>query len=156
MKKRAFTLVEIMIVVAIIGLLAAIAIPAFMRARTTSQQKGCLNNLRQIEAAKDQYALDYGLTNYAYIGLNEGGTTIDDVVGFSKLVAEKTEALIKTYPICPASTNIKYTPTAERAATDYLLNNVGYNAMCNKLSNAVPYAHNLDLDSEPNKPSSEP
>ncbi len=57
MSKKGFTLVEIMIVVAIIGLLAAIAIPSFMKARTTSQQKACINNLRQIEAGKEQWAL---------------------------------------------------------------------------------------------------
>ena len=55
--KQGFTLVEIMIVVAIIGLLAAIAIPSFMKARTQSQQNACINNLRQIEAGKEQWAL---------------------------------------------------------------------------------------------------
>ena len=53
-----FTLVEIMIVVAIIGLLAAIAIPNFVRARTTSQQNACINNLRQIDGAIQQWALE--------------------------------------------------------------------------------------------------
>ena len=57
-KKHGFTLVEIMIVVAIIGLLAAIAIPNFVRARTTSQQNACINNLRQIDGAKQQWALE--------------------------------------------------------------------------------------------------
>jgi prepilin-type N-terminal cleavage/methylation domain-containing protein len=57
MKRSGFTLVEIMIVVAIIGLLAAIAIPSFMKARTTSQQNACINNLRQIESGKEQWAL---------------------------------------------------------------------------------------------------
>ena len=57
-KKSGFTLVEIMIVVAIIGLLAAIAIPNFARARTTSQQNSCINNLRQIDGAKQTYYAD--------------------------------------------------------------------------------------------------
>src|SRR6185369_8534756 len=49
---------EIMIVVAIIGLLAAIAIPNFVRARTTSQMNACINNLRQVDGAKQQWALE--------------------------------------------------------------------------------------------------
>ena len=53
-----FTLVEIMIVVAIIGLLAAIAIPNFVRARTQSQKNACINNLRQIDGAVQQWALE--------------------------------------------------------------------------------------------------
>jgi len=56
-----FTLVEIMIVVAIIGLLAAIAIPSFVHARATSQATACINNLRQIEAAVQQVAIENGL-----------------------------------------------------------------------------------------------
>ena len=57
-KKSGFTLVEIMIVVAIIGLLAAIAIPNFVKARTTSQQNACINNLRLIDSSKQQWALE--------------------------------------------------------------------------------------------------
>ena len=53
-----FTLVEIMIVVAIIGLLAAIAVPNFAQARTNSRRNACINNLRLIDAAKEQYAIE--------------------------------------------------------------------------------------------------
>jgi prepilin-type N-terminal cleavage/methylation domain-containing protein len=56
--QKGFTLIEIMIVVAIIGLLAAIAIPSFVHARTSSQQNACINNLRQIDGAKQNWALD--------------------------------------------------------------------------------------------------
>src|SRR5689334_3120022 len=80
--KSGFTLVEIMIVVAIIGLLAAIAIPNFVKARTTSQQNACINNLRQFDGAVQQWALEnkkdssaaYTLTSIQpYIKLTSAG-----------------------------------------------------------------------------------
>jgi type IV pilus assembly protein PilA len=60
--KKGFTLVEIMIVVVIIGLLAAMAIPAFQKVRETSQEKALLNNLRQLASGADQYFLENGVT----------------------------------------------------------------------------------------------
>ena len=63
MKKSGFTLVEIMIVVAIIGLLAAIAIPSFVKARNTSQQNACINNLRQIDSGKEQGTMAHNLSD---------------------------------------------------------------------------------------------
>ena len=70
-KKAGFTLVEIMIVVAIIGLLAAIAIPNFVRARTQSQMNACINNLRQMDGAVQQYALENKLSSSATYALND-------------------------------------------------------------------------------------
>jgi prepilin-type N-terminal cleavage/methylation domain-containing protein len=107
-----FTLVEIMIVVAIIGLLAAIAIPNFVRARTTSQKNACINNLRQIDGAKQQWALENKKTSSA----SPASTSLMPYLG---------RGSTGSWPTCPASGsytigNISTPPTCSLSAAPNL------------------------------------
>src|SRR5277367_4949287 len=106
-KNSAFTLVEIMIVVMIIGLLAAIAIPSFVRARTTSQMDACINNLRLIDAAKQQWALECH------------GTSLS-VPAASDLQPYLGRGASGELPLCPADSQRRPTFT-----TSYNIRNVG-------------------------------
>ena len=83
-KNSGFTLVEIMIVVVIIGLLSAMAIPAFTKVREQSREKAIINNLRQIAAAGQQYILENGSTQVT-MGALEGTyfSTLAPVAGES-------------------------------------------------------------------------
>src|SRR5438046_9955690 len=73
---KGFTLVEIMIVVVIIGLLAAMAIPAFNKVREASRQKAITNNLRQVSAAAQQYMLENGVSQVVYTDIVDTGTQL--------------------------------------------------------------------------------
>lgn len=86
--KKGFTLVEIMIVVVIIGLLAAMAIPAFQKVRKTSQDKTIVNNLRQLNAAAQQYFLEQGVTSVA--STNLVGTDTDKYIKSIQTVRGET------------------------------------------------------------------
>ena len=70
-RRGGFTLVEIMIVVAIIALLAAIAVPGFLRARKRSQASRILNDLRMIDAAVDQYAIETNRSTNCTVGVTD-------------------------------------------------------------------------------------
>ena len=100
-RKSGFTLVEIMIVVAIIGLLAAIAIPNFIKARESSQKSACIANMKQIEGAKATWALEQRK-------VNADVPVTADLFGAS--------AYIRVAPSCP-SANAGYTLTAVSVLT---------------------------------------
>lgn len=105
-KNKGFTLVEIMIVVLIIGILLAIAVPNFVRARERSRARTCVGNLKQIDSGKEQYAMENRL--------NEG-----DAVDGAALWGDGTTAgdFIKKPPACPSGGN-------------YTVGNVGEDPVC--------------------------
>jgi type IV pilus assembly protein PilA len=85
---KGFTLVEIMIVVVIIGLLAAMAIPAFQKVRQASQDKAVLNNARQLSAAADQYYLEYGGSS----------VSVGNLIGATNYVKALNTVASESYP----------------------------------------------------------
>ena len=88
-KNKGFTLVEIMIVVVIIGLLASMAIPAFQKVRTNSQDKAVLNNARQLSAASDQYYLENGVSS----------VILSDLLGPTSYIKSLNSVALETYPV---------------------------------------------------------
>ncbi len=110
--QQGFTLVEIMIVVLIIGILLAIAVPNFVRAREQSRAKSCSANLKQIESATQQWAIDQ----------KKSGTdavTIANLAGPGLYINGPV-----TGPVCPSSgaytlTDVSTAPTCGATSTAY-------------------------------------
>jgi prepilin-type N-terminal cleavage/methylation domain-containing protein len=101
MKKmqQGFTLVEIMIVVAIIGLLAAIAIPSFMKSRQASRTSTCINNLRQLDGAKEQCAMEKNLAESAAVSSTDLDSFIKGQTTAVKCPSDFTKSFDTSYTI---------------------------------------------------------
>lgn len=108
-RSRGFTLVEIMIVILIIAILVSIAVPTFMRVRSSSRRSSCMSNLRSIDSRKEQLAMEARL---------EDG----DTVTWAQLVP----AYLKSQPTCPGGGTydigvVGATPTCTDTANGHVI-----------------------------------
>lgn len=111
MRRKAFTLVEIMIVVLIIGILLAIAIPNFLQSRSRANARSCIANLKQIDAAKEIFAQDQRLAN---------GSTVQMSDLWPTYIRRSTQ------PLCPAGGT-------------YTIGTIGQNPTCDFVDTVVPH-----------------
>jgi len=119
--KKGFTLVEIMIVVAIIGILIAIAVPGFLRARENSRGQACQENLTKIDSAKEQWAIEFKVSN--------GTATPSDF--FTNDAYFGANGYVKKTPLCPSSGT-------------YTANNIGTDPTCSIGTTNAPFiAHTM-------------
>jgi prepilin-type N-terminal cleavage/methylation domain-containing protein len=107
-RSKGFTLVEIMIVVLIIGILMAIAVPNFINARESSRKSSCIANLKQMDSGKEQWAMD----NKA-------------AAGASVAMTDLTPTYLKSTPTCPSGGT-------------YTVGNIGTNPTCSTSGHALP------------------
>ena len=105
--RKGFTLIEILIVVLIIGILLAIAIPNFVKARATSRTKACISNMRMIDSAKQQWAMDN----------NQPGTAVPAVADVLNYISSAA------MPTCP------------EGATPYTVTSVDTKTVCPNVGN---------------------
>ena len=101
-KRSGFTLLEIMIVVLVIGVLLAVAVPNFLTSRARSRQRTCVSNLRQLNSAKEQFAMENNLGN-------------GDLV----TSADLAPTYIKVYPYCPEGGVYTLGPIGDFPACSY-------------------------------------
>lgn len=121
--KKGFTLVEIMIVVAIIGILIAIAVPGFLRARENSRGRACQENLTKIDGAKEQWALELKHSNDTPISDDAAFLGDDNIFG--------TNGYVKKEPTCPSGGS-------------YTINNIGTDPTCSIGTTNSPFvAHEM-------------
>ena len=107
-RKQGFTLLEIMIVVMILGVLMSIAVPNFVESRTRSRASACINSLKQIDSAKEQWAMDFK---------KDSGATV--------LNTDLAPTYIKEFPTCPAGGT-------------YTVNVIGTNPTCSYAAHVLP------------------
>lgn len=116
--KKGFTLIEIMIVVAIIAILASIAIPNFIAYRQTSQENACKANMKAINNACEAYVVKHGSAT----------TTLSDLTDTSK------GAFLKKTPVCPYDKSKEYTITQDTTTKAFIITCGGHDATAHNVN----------------------